>query len=95
MESNPEASEMIVYRSVVGKVMRIQKQLEKCYHGYRYLRGQFMTVIDIPAVQDSLKDRVPIRTQLVVNRVAKMLSERHAPQDRLPNTFWKTSTTIT
>lgn len=59
MESKPETLEMKVYKSFVGKVMSIQKQLDSSYHGYRYLRDQLMTAIDIPVVQYPLKDRVP------------------------------------
>lgn len=76
MESEPEASEMKVYRTFVGKMMRIKKQLETSYHGDRVLSDQLMTAIEIYTVQNSLKDRVPRGAQKLVNRVETRVSEK-------------------
>lgn len=76
MQDEPYTSEIIVYRAFVAKVMGIQKQLDSCYHGDRYLRDQLMKAIDISSVLDSLKDRVPRGAQKLVNRVAKRLSDK-------------------
>ena len=76
MELDPNASEISVYRNFVAKVMSTQKQLDASYHGDQYLRDQLMTSIDIPSVQDSLKDRVPRAAQQLINRVANRLSDK-------------------
>lgn len=76
MESEPKASEVEVYRAFVAKVMRIQKQLDKTYHGDQLLRDQLLMSIDVPSIQDSLKDKVPRSAQQLINRVANRLSDK-------------------
>lgn len=58
MERDPNLSEISVYRPVVSKVMRTQKQLDPSYHPDRYLRDQLLISINITATKNKLKDRV-------------------------------------
>lgn len=76
MEKDPSASEITVYRTFVAKLMSTQQQLEAVYHGDRHLRDQLIASIDIPKVQDTLKDRVPRTAHQLVNRVANRLSDK-------------------
>ena len=76
MGEEPNSSEVNVFREFVAKVMRVHDQLDSTYHGDRMLRDQLMTSIDIPVVQDSLKDKVPRTSQQLINRVENRLSEK-------------------
>lgn len=56
--------------------MSIQGQLPTGYQGDRYLRDRLQEAIDIPSIQDFLKDRPARTSQNLINRVANKLSDR-------------------
>ena len=76
IREKPEESEVTIFRSFVDKLMSLQYQLHEDYHTDRYLRDRLMTAVDIPSINESLKDRVPRNAQQLVNRVANRLSGR-------------------
>lgn len=76
MKDDPTASEMGVFQTFVARMMAIQGQLTSSYKGDRYLRDRLQEAIDIPAVQDFLKDRPSKDSQELINRVGNKLSSR-------------------
>lgn len=75
-EADPESSEAAVFRTFVAKLTSLQKQLDTPYHTDNFLRDRLLTAVDLPAIQSTLRDRMPQTSQMAVNRVANQLSDK-------------------
>lgn len=69
MQRDPNSSEAAVFRTFVARLMGIKKQLEVPYHGDIYSSDRLLTVVDVPEIQESLRDRLPRSAHLVINPV--------------------------
>lgn len=76
MAKSPKESEVSVFRTFVAKLMSLQKQLDPSYHDDSFLRDRLLTAVDLPAVQVTLRDRMPRSSQQAVNRIANQLCDR-------------------
>ena len=76
MSNAPEESEVTVFRQFVSKLMSLQHQLDPTYHSDNFLRDRLLTAVDIPAIQATLRDRMPRTSQQAVNRVANQLCDQ-------------------
>lgn len=54
--------------------MSLQHELHPDYHTDRRLRDRLLNAVDIPTIQDALRDRTPRISQQLINRVANRLS---------------------
>lgn len=65
----------------------MQEQLDPKYHNDERLRDSILTVVDIPHIRSSLKERVPDNAQQALNHVASHLCENpknaENPRDNL------------
>lgn len=76
LSPDPDASEVAIFRKFVLDLILLQNQLDKTYHADKFLRDRLLTSIDIPAIQNSLCDRLPRNIQQAINCVAVQLSDR-------------------
>lgn len=74
MPEEPAASEVFVFSKVFSKSMTLQEQLDDHYHSDTFLRDRLLTVMDIPWVQTTFRDRMLQSSQQDVNRIANQLS---------------------
>ena len=74
MRENPDSSELQVFRSMVTKLSKLQRQLEKEYRGDVFLRDQIIIASDLPAAQQSMRERVPKSSADATNRISTFLS---------------------
>lgn len=74
---DPEASELSGFRKFVACLMSLQKQLHSNYHNDEFLRDRLQTTaVDIPAIQVTLRDRIPHTSQQADNMISKQLSDK-------------------
>lgn len=78
MQENPNKAEVTIFQTFVVREMSIQKQLDKSYHGNKFFRDRLLTSVDVPAIRDCLKDRIPRSSQQLINMVANRLP--HQPR---------------
>lgn len=76
MAEDPTESEVTVFRNFVAKLMSLQNQLDITYHTDQFLRDRLLTSVNIPAIQSSLRDRLPRTSQQAINRIANQLSAK-------------------
>ncbi len=74
MRAEPDKSELEIFRQFSYKLSQIQQQLDTPYRHDNFLRDQLMISVDIPNIQQLLKERVPRTSQQAINRVATFLS---------------------
>lgn len=76
LEERPHDAEVTVFRAFVDRLMSLQNQLHPDYNTDRQLRDRLVNAVDIPRIQDSLRDRTPRTAQQLINRVANRLSTK-------------------
>lgn len=76
MEEKPKGSEIAVFRNFVAKVMSLYNQLHPDYHTDCQRRDRLLDAVDLPAIENSLRDRTPRICQQLINRVANRMSSR-------------------
>lgn len=76
MSKRPDDSEVAVFRDFVARLMALQKQLDTSYHADRFLRDRLLTAVDLPALQTTLRDRIPRSSHQAVQRIANQLSDK-------------------
>lgn len=76
LRKNPNKSEVEVFNAVIAKLTGFQKQLDADYQRDRYLRDRLLTAIDIPSLQDPLRDRLPRTAQQAIQRTIRRLSDK-------------------
>lgn len=76
MEDRPGESQMSLFRSFAARLMSLQHQLQKDYHTDKYLRDRLMSAVEIPDIQNTLRDRTPRTSHQLINRVENLLSTR-------------------
>lgn len=74
MTERPDVSEVAVFHTFVSLVMSLQHQPHPEYDTYRHIRDQFHNTIDLPVLQDALRDHIPLMSQQLINRIANRLS---------------------
>ena len=74
MQSNPDHSEVDLFRQLVAKLTSFQRQLHPSYREDRFLRDQLIIGADLPHIQHSLQDKIPTTAQEAVNRILSKLS---------------------
>lgn len=72
----PEDSEVEVLRRFVARIMSLKKQLDSSYHGDRYLRNRLLNAVDIPHIQEALREKMQRYSQQAVNRIENRLSNK-------------------
>lgn len=80
MATAPNDAEVTVFRRFVSSMMSLQEQLHRDYRTDRQLRDRLLNAVDIPHIQDSLRDRATRTAQQLINRVATRLSTRPRQQ---------------
>lgn len=76
VEERPEESKMSAFRSFSGRLFNLEKQFEKGYHTNRFLRDKLLSVIDIPEIQSSVRDRTARKAHQFIKCVTNHLSKR-------------------
>lgn len=76
MEDRPDESQKTGFRSFAAHLVSLQNKLEKGYHTDRYLRDRLMSAVDIPEMQNALRDGVTPTSHPIINRVANRMSTR-------------------
>lgn len=64
------ASLIDVFGTFTSNIMSFQKQLDPSYHSYNFLLYLLLSVVDIPEIKTSLRDRIPRTITQGINRVA-------------------------
>lgn len=76
MKNRSNPAEVEVFKDFVATLSNLQKQFDEDYKNGRYLRDRFLTSIDIPLIQDLLRDRIPRTAQMIIQRTVRILSHR-------------------
>lgn len=76
MHEKTNDSEIEFFRLFVARLMDVQKQLDKSYHGDQYVLDMFSTAVNIDTIRDTLRDRVPSISHQLSNRVETRLSNK-------------------
>lgn len=74
MRENTQKSELEVFRSMVTKLLKLQRQLSTICHQDAFLRDQIVISFDTPSIQQSMRERVPETSAKGTNRTATFLS---------------------
>lgn len=74
MKETPEKSESDVFQKLSLELTQTQRQLSKHYRHDDFLRDQLIIAVDIPNIQQALRERVPSSAQEAVQRIATFLS---------------------
>ena len=74
MRENPDKSELQVFRGMITKLSKLQRQLSKEYRNDLFLRDQIVISTDVPAAQQSMRERVPKSSADATNRISTFLS---------------------
>lgn len=61
MQVNPGASEIKVYYEFFTKSISTKEQLEKINHGDKFLRDKLLMSIDLPSIQERIRDDTPYK----------------------------------
>lgn len=72
----PSDSETTVFQTFVAKLMSLQKHLHNIYHTDGFLRDRLILVVDFPATQTTLRNRMPCTSQKSVNSTANQSCDR-------------------
>lgn len=78
MKKRPNSAEGKGFNVFVATLPKLQKQLENDYQNDLYLRYRILTTIDIPSMQNPLRDSMPRTTKHILASTVRMLS--HRPQ---------------
>lgn len=65
-----------VFRTFVAKLVSLQTQLDTSYQSDLLLQDRLLTATDVPAIQSTLRDRMPCTSQQAVNRISNKLSDK-------------------
>lgn len=74
MSDNPDKSKGSVFQDFVTRSMETQRQLEQKYQGDRPLKDRLSEAIDLPAVEELLRDLPAITVNSILQRVPGKLS---------------------
>jgi len=74
MREAPEKSEIEVFREFTHRLTELQRQLDGHYQHEDFLRERLVISENIPAIEQSMRERVPKDPQDAMNRIATFLS---------------------
>lgn len=75
MDEAPAESEVSAFRTFVARLMSFHRKLYIPYHTDTLLRDLLLTTTDIPSIQTTLRDRIPLTRHQAVNRISNQLSD--------------------
>lgn len=64
-------AEVQVFSDFEETLQKLQKQLYSGYNHYQYLRDRLLTAIDVPSLQDPLRDRMQRTAQQLIQRTMR------------------------
>lgn len=76
MVYDPNNSEISIVRKFSSKFMSLRNKLDTSYHTNQILRYSLLTVVDIPAIKSTLRDRLPRTSQKAINRIVNKFSDK-------------------
>lgn len=76
MYEKPSLPEVLVFRTFGARLISLQKKVNRKYHTDGFLRDLFLTAVEVPAIQVSLRDHIPRSSNQALNRVANQLSDK-------------------
>lgn len=73
MRSTPTGSDLNVFITFTSRMISIQFQRDAIYRGDQYQCDCLLKAVEVPRIQESQRDRVPISSHQLINRVANRL----------------------
>lgn len=74
LEKHPGESQKTVFEKMLNCLRACQGQMNSVYHDDRILRDQLMIAIDIPDINRSLRERMPLISEDLIQRTVTSLS---------------------
>lgn len=76
MEKISESAEVDIVRRFVDKRTSLQQQFYRRYHGDHFLSDGLVTPLHVPAIQKSVRGRMPATSYHAINQVTSKLSDQ-------------------
>lgn len=60
---------------VCSRLIVDAEPIDRAYHNDQFFRDRLLTAVEIPSIQQSLRDRLPRSSQIAINRIANQFSD--------------------